>query len=190
MLYIPKIGDYLKILTDDEVKDFVAINFSEYLKSSREKLYSKLNEEQNLRKVAEPIYIFLTTPDEVKKHFEIMQSNSSDNCIHCYDIEILNLFDPELLLINTKAMIKNKLKELMSELKKLEVQAILVLEYKNRNDCKILHSSVKLIASDSDIDEAFISMHQSITTKIKNYACEDWIAFDVIIKHSIKIFAC
>ena len=37
MLYIPKIGDYLKILTYDEVKDFVAINFSEYFKSTREK---------------------------------------------------------------------------------------------------------------------------------------------------------
>ena len=30
MLYIPKIGGYLKILTDEEVKDFVAINFSDY----------------------------------------------------------------------------------------------------------------------------------------------------------------
>ena len=45
MLHIPKIDDYLKFLTDDEVKDFVAINFSEYFKSTREKLYSKLNEE-------------------------------------------------------------------------------------------------------------------------------------------------
>ena len=27
MLYIPKIDDYLEILTDEEVKDFVAINF-------------------------------------------------------------------------------------------------------------------------------------------------------------------
>ena len=43
MLYIPKICDYLKILTNDEVKDFVAINFSEYFKSIREKIYSKLN---------------------------------------------------------------------------------------------------------------------------------------------------
>ena len=50
MLYILKIGDYLKILTDDEVGDFVVINFDEYFKSSREKLYSKLNEEQNLSK--------------------------------------------------------------------------------------------------------------------------------------------
>ena len=29
MFYIPKIDDYLEILTDVEVKDFVAINFSE-----------------------------------------------------------------------------------------------------------------------------------------------------------------
>ena len=31
MIYIPKIDDYLKILTDEEVKDFVEINFCEYL---------------------------------------------------------------------------------------------------------------------------------------------------------------
>ena len=37
MLHIPKIDDYLKILTDEEVKDFVAINFSKYFKSIREK---------------------------------------------------------------------------------------------------------------------------------------------------------
>ena len=35
MLYTPKIDDYLKILTDEEVKDFVAKNFSEYFKSTR-----------------------------------------------------------------------------------------------------------------------------------------------------------
>ena len=50
MLYIPKIDDYLKILTDEEVKDFVAINFSEYFKSVREK---------HFRKVAKSLYIFL-----------------------------------------------------------------------------------------------------------------------------------
>ena len=51
-----------------------------------------------------------------------------------------------------------------------KVQTILVLEYKKRNDRKIFHLSTKLIASDSDIDKALISMHQSIMTKIKNYA--------------------
>ena len=42
MFYIPKINDYLKILTDEEVKDFVSINFSKYFKS--------IKEEQNLRR--------------------------------------------------------------------------------------------------------------------------------------------
>ena len=33
-------------------------------------------------------------------------------------------------------------------------------------------------------------MYQSIITKIKRYASEDWIVLDVIVKHSIKIFEC
>ena len=93
-------------------------------------------------------------------------------------------------LINTEPVIKKKLKELLSELKKFKVQIILVLDYKKRNDHKIFHSSPKLIASDSDNDEALKSMHQSIMTKIKNYIDKDWIVLDAIIKHSIKIFEC
>ena len=46
----------------------------------------------------------------------------SDNCVHHYNVEILNLFDSELLLIIIKLMIKNKLKELLSELEKFKVQ--------------------------------------------------------------------
>ena len=42
MLYIPKIDKQLKILTDEEVKDFVAINISEYYKSTKENLHFKL----------------------------------------------------------------------------------------------------------------------------------------------------
>ena len=49
---------------------------------------------------------------------------------------------------------------------------------------KIFHTSATLIASDSGIDEALKSMHQSIMKEIKNYACKDWIVFDVILKHS------
>ena len=79
----------------------------------------------------------------------------------------MNLFDPELQLINTKPVIKNKLKQLLSELKKFIVQTILVLDYKKRNDCKILHLSTKLIASDSEIDDTTKSMHQSIMIKTK-----------------------
>ena len=70
MLYIPKIEDYLKILTDKEVKDFVVKIFNETVRNK-----------ENLRKVVKSLYISLTT---------------SDNCLHHYNIEILNLFDPEL----------------------------------------------------------------------------------------------
>ena len=37
MLYIPKIDGYLELLTDEEVKDFIARNFSEYFKSKEKK---------------------------------------------------------------------------------------------------------------------------------------------------------
>ena len=36
----------------------------------------------------------------------MMQSNYFDKCEHRYNIEILNLFDPEMQLINAKPMIK------------------------------------------------------------------------------------
>ena len=73
-------------------------------------------------------------------------------------------------------------------------QTILVLDYKKKMIVKssiqvlVIHASS--IASDSGIDETIKVMHQSIMTKIKNYACEDCIVLDVIIKHSIKIVEC
>ena len=62
-----------------------------------------------------------------------------------------------------------------------------MLDYKKRNDWKISPSSTKLIARDSDIDEA---LHKSIMTKIKKYACKDCIVLDTIVKRSIKISEC
>ena len=111
--------------------------------------------------------IYLTIPEEVQKCAK-SAINSSDK--YRYNIEILNLFNPELQLVNTKCKIKNKLKELLSELKKFEAQTILFLEYKGKSGHKIFHWSTKVIASDSDIDEVFKSMYQSIMAKMKNYA--------------------
>ena len=91
-----------------------------------------------------------------------MPSNSSGICVHHYKVEILNLFDPELRLINTNPVIRNKLKDL----KMFKVQATLVLDYNKRNGRKTFHSSAKLIGSDSDIDETFKLMHQSIMTQV------------------------
>ena len=85
-------------------------------------------------------------------------------------------------------MMKNKVKKKYSVI--LKVQAILILNYKERNNRKIFQSSAKLIVSVLDIDEAFKSMHQSIMTKMRNSASKDWIVLDVVIKYSIKIFEC
>ena len=68
-------------MTDDKVKDFVVMNFGQYFQSMREKLYSELCQEQNLRKIGESLYIFLTTPDEVEKFVKVTQSNSSDSYV-------------------------------------------------------------------------------------------------------------
>ena len=106
---------------------------------------------------------------------------------NCYNVEIINNFDPGLQLNNKQSVIINKLKELVTGLKKFKV---LVLDYKKRNYYNIFHSITKLIASDLDIDEAFKFMHQSIMTSVKNYACKDRIVLDSIIKHIITIFDC
>ena len=87
-------------------------------------------------------------------------------------------------------MTKNKFKKLLSELKKLKVQTILILDHKKINNHKMFHSSSKIIAGESDIDEAFKSMHQSIMTRIKKFASEDWVVTERIVKHIIKIFEC
>ena len=59
-------------------------------------------------------------------------------------------------------------------MKKFNVRTILVLDYKERNGPKIFHSSAKLMPSDSGL--------------CNNYACKDWIALDVITKHSSSIY--
>ena len=72
---------------------------------------------------------------------------------------------------------------MLSKFKKFKVPTVLVLGYKKGNDRKIFHSCTKLTGSDSDIEKGFISMNQSIMTKMKEFADEDRIALDVIIKH-------
>ena len=116
----------------------------------------------------------------------MMQSSSSDNCIFDYNIKILNIFNQELQLINNKPIIKCKL---LSDLINFKLPSILFLEYKNRNNLKIFHWSSKPTASDSDIYEAFKSMHQSIMKKIKNSAGEGWVV-KTIVKHSAKNSEC
>ena len=76
---------------------------------------------------------------------------------------------------------------------KFKVQTVLILEYKKsdyrKSIRKIYHSCDRLIASDSDVDKVFESMHQSIMTKLKNYISKDWIV-ETNAKHGVKVFKC
>ena len=159
MLYILKIGDYLKVLTDKKVKDFVAINYIEYFKFRGKRLYSKLNEEQNLLKVAESLYIFLTTAIKVENMWRLCSQ------ILLITVNIVIILRSCIFLIKKYnwLTLKQPFKKTKRIFKWIEkVQTILVLDYKKRNYCKIFHSSAKLIVSNLDIDETFISMYQSI----------------------------
>ena len=73
-------------------------------------------------------------------------------------------------------------------MRNFKVQILLVLKGKKKNDSKIFHPIAKLIATDSETDEALKSIHQSIMTKIKNSASEDWIIIEAIVIHSIRNF--
>ena len=87
---------------------------------------------------------FLVTPYEVEKYVELnerkpeakimMQSGSSDDYVQIHDIEILNFFHQKLQLINAKPLIKNKLKDLLGELKKFKIQTILKHGDKNEKE--------------------------------------------------------
>ena len=70
----------------------------------------------------------------------VMQSSFYDNCVRVYNIIILDLFNTELQLMNTKPTIKNKLKDLLGELKKFKVLSMLVLEHKKTDDHKTMHN--------------------------------------------------
>ena len=84
-------------------------------------------------------------------------------------------------------MIKNKFKELLSELKQFEVQTILFLDNKKKNNCKIFHSSAKLIDLflNSDSIVTIIAYHISLVKIQDNYCNNNLFILDV--KHLNKI---
>ena len=75
----------------------------------------------------------------------IMQSSSSESYVHVCNIEVLDFFNPELQLINTKSVMKNKLKDILSDLKEFTVHTVLALGNKkidyHKSTSKVFHSS-------------------------------------------------
>lgn len=53
VLYVQRLPTSLKILTNEEMKDFLFVYFHKYFKSKRKKMYFQVSKEKFLRKVAE-----------------------------------------------------------------------------------------------------------------------------------------
>ena len=195
MSYIPNIKDYL------EISVVKILKFFECFKSTKKELYSKLDE-KNLRKVDELFFTFPTALDGIDKYAELADKTEprihehtclSDYCVWYYYIKILLvliLINPESELINTKSVVKNKLKYLLDQLKMFKTQTTLVLWYKEIFDhetiYRICHSNTKLITHDLDANKAFESVHQSVMTKIETFVSKDWI-FKAIIENCINV---
>ena len=64
------------------------------------------------------VEIFVKLIEKMPEVKMMMQSSLSDIDVYIYNVDIFSLFDTELQLFNTKAVIKNTLKELLGELKK------------------------------------------------------------------------
>ena len=81
----------------------------------------------------------------------------------------MNSFNPELQLKDTESAIKNKLTDLLSQLKDFKFVKTLVLEIKKiQSDDKTLHSNFYLnskgetIINESGIDDVFESIYSTI----------------------------
>ena len=67
------VSEYLKILTNREIKGFLTINFGEYFKLTRAKLCSKLDEEKSLREVIKLFYTSSAASNEEEKYVEVIE---------------------------------------------------------------------------------------------------------------------
>ena len=102
------------------------------------------------------------------------QSHAFKGYTSSYHVEILNYFNPELQLKETKSAIKYKIIDLLSELKGLKFVTTLVLVFKKiQNDDKTLYSTSYLnskaetIINESDIDDVFELIYSTITPNIQ-----------------------
>ena len=112
-----------------------------------------------------------------------------------YNVEILNSFNPELQLKDTKSAVKSKLIELLSQLSGFKFVPTLALlfkkiESKDKTNYDNFYSSSKaeIIINENNIDDVFKSIYTAIITNIQKSLGKGsgWI-IDSVIDHTISI---
>ena len=83
-----------------------------------------------------------------------------------YNVEIVNSFNPELLLKNTESVIKSKVIDFLSKWRGFKFMTTLVLvlkkiesEDKTKYDIFYSSSKIELIINENDIDDVFQSIY-------------------------------
>ena len=101
-----------------------------------------------------------------------------------YNFEILNSYNPELQLKDTESAIKNKLKQLMTELRGFKFVTTLVLvfkkvesEDKTKYGTFYSNSKAEIIVNESDINDMFKSIYTTFISNIQKSLGKDsgWI---------------
>ena len=101
-----------------------------------------------------------------------------------YNFEILNSYNPELQLKDTESAIKNKLKQLMTELRGFKFVTTLVLvfkkvesEDKTKYGTFYSNSKAEIIINESDINDMFKSIYTTFISNIQKSLGKDsgWI---------------
>ena len=99
----------------------------------------------------------------------------------------MNSFNPELSLNNTESSIKNKLIDLLSELRGFKFVTTFLEEFK-KNSTFCLNSKVGTVINKSDIDNAFESIYNTILlNKHKSLGKGSGWMIDSGIYHTINI---
>ena len=111
-----------------------------------------------------------------------------------YNVDILNSFDPEVQLKDTKSAIKSKLIQLLTQLKGFKFVTTLVVVFKKiESQDKIKYedfywsSKAETIINKSVIDNVSQSIYTTVVTNIEKSLrkCSGWIIYSVI-DHTIN----
>ena len=101
-----------------------------------------------------------------------------------YNFEILNSYNPELQLKDTESATKNKLKQLMTELRGFKFVTTLVLvfkkvesEDKTKYGTFYSNSKAEIIINESDLNDMFKSIYTTFISNIQKSLGKDsgWI---------------
>ena len=112
-----------------------------------------------------------------------------------YNVKVFNFFDPERQLKDTESAIRNKLKDILPEVKGFKFMMALVLEFKKiESDDETKYSMFYLlwraetIINESDIDGLLESIYRNIISNIQKSIEEGfgWIIVS-IVDHTINI---